>query len=269
MRIVITNDDGVAAEGIVTLTTALHRTGEHDIVVVAPAVNMSGMSAALGPIDLGSAITVAETEIAGCHAYAVAAPPALGVYSAMQGAFGPPPEIVVSGINAGLNTGKSVLHSGTVGACMTAATLGIPSMAVSVDESHPWHFDTAAEVAVLTLGWTIEHATAGSVVNVNVPGVPQSQLLGIRWAGLDRFGAVQTSSREPGEHLQFELRSSSHMPDPGSDHATVAEGYASVTLLCPVTAVALEGLAPLEPLQVARRAKAAPPVDEIVAAASH
>nr|WP_221381313.1 5'/3'-nucleotidase SurE [Actinoplanes polyasparticus] len=131
MRVLITNDDGVSAPGILALAAAV--AGSHDVVVAAPQDEASGMSAALTAVVSDGQIVVAPFELPGITAYGVAASPAYIVVLASLGVFGPPPDIVLSGINRGANAGRAVLHSGTVGAALTAANYGMRAMAVSLD----------------------------------------------------------------------------------------------------------------------------------------
>src|SRR5690242_2419956 len=157
MRILVTNDDGVDAEGIHVLASYLTKTS-HEVVVAAPDGDNSGTGAALGVLGAGAQIQVRAVELPGCdaEAWAVAGPPGLCVVAARLGAFGAPPDIVVSGINAGLNTGRAILHSGTVGAALTAQNFGAKGLAVSVAAEQPWRWDTAAGIAVEVLDLLIE-----------------------------------------------------------------------------------------------------------------
>ena len=86
---------------------------------------------------------------------AIERPPATAVYLACLGAFGDRPDVVASGINPGANTGHLVLHSGTVGAALTAAGLGVPALAVSLrwSEDGEYQWDTAGALAVPALEW--------------------------------------------------------------------------------------------------------------------
>ena len=119
------------------------------------------------------------------------------------GAFGDPPDIVVSGINAGLNTGHSVLHSGTVGAALTAQNFGSSALAVSTEPTDPWHWDTACEYAEAAISWLVANAPASTVLNLNVPGRPRDEVLGLRWAQLDRFGSVRAATYDSERGLQI------------------------------------------------------------------
>lgn len=250
MRLVVTNDDGIRAEGIAALARSLRDAG-HDVVVVAPDRDMSGMSAALRPVEIGldtRRVDLERADIDGIEGWSVPGPPALGVFAAAHGAFGGRPDGVVSGINDGLNTGRSLLHSGTVGAALTAATFSIPAMAVSIEAGHPPRWATACEMAGRGLAWLTAHPVPGTVLNLNVPDRPLAEVRGFRWAPLDRYGAVQTVGEDPAEGLTFELRSADRTATPGSDLALVEEGYATASLVRAVTAIdSTEAeLAPLE-----------------------
>ena len=134
MRLMVTNDDGITSEGLQTLVRHLART-EHDVVVIAPDSDWSGAGASLQGWD---AIADVRSELVtidgapGVEAWAVSGSPALTVMLGRLGAFGPAPDLIVSGINAGANTGNSILHSGTVGAALTAQNFGGSGLAVSV-----------------------------------------------------------------------------------------------------------------------------------------
>jgi 5'-nucleotidase len=123
------------------------------------------------------------------------------------------------------------LHSGTVGAALTAQSFGASALAVSVDVSDPWRFDTAVELAIEVLPMLLD-APARSVLNLNVPARDRADVGGIRWARLAAFGAVRAAVAEaPDGHLQFELRATGVEPPPDSDQGLVNAGFASLTTL--------------------------------------
>jgi 5'-nucleotidase len=137
MKVLVTNDDGVASPGLHALARALVDDG-FDVIVVAPDREMSGSAAAIGQVHVEKGIDAERVELPrldGVPAFAVAGPPGLCVLTARLGGFGDPPDLVVSGINPGCNTGRAVLHSGTVGAALTAANFGCRGLAVSIDVS--------------------------------------------------------------------------------------------------------------------------------------
>jgi 5'/3'-nucleotidase SurE len=162
MRILVTNDDGVASPGLWALSDALIAAG-HDVSVVAPSSERSGAGAAIGHIVPGEGVAVTPVDRPGYtgRAWALDGAPALCVLLALRSEhFGSGFEAVVSGINPGYNTGLSVIHSGTVGAALTAGNAALSAVAVSLEAQtrqvgevglvpgiHE-HWSTAADLAV-------------------------------------------------------------------------------------------------------------------------
>jgi 5'-nucleotidase len=231
MRLLVTNDDGVASPGLAALAAAMVEEG-HDVMVAAPLEDCSGSSSAIGPIAQTNGISyesVALSGAPGLEALGVDGPPALIVLLARLGGFGQPPDLVVSGINPGHNTGRSTLHSGTVGAALTAANLGISGLAVSIGEGKEFNWGTAARMAVLATRWLVD-APPTTVVNLNVPNAALSDLVGVSLARLASFGTVRTAITDAGRgRLQFELRDTDVELDPDTDTALVARGIVAVT----------------------------------------
>jgi 5'-nucleotidase len=127
VRILVTNDDGVDAPGIKALAAALVADG-HDVTVVAPSGDRSGSGAAIGKLfgtEPPEVVRHVWADLPGVPVHALDAPPATVVLGATLGAWGDPPDLVASGINPGANTGHLVIHSGTVGAALTAAGLTV------------------------------------------------------------------------------------------------------------------------------------------------
>jgi 5'-nucleotidase len=233
VRILLTNDDGIDAEGLHVLARRVASAG-HDVIVAAPSTDASGSGAALGVFHADSHIDVTQVTIADCTApaWSVSGPPGLCTLAARLGAFGPPPELVVSGINAGLNTGRAILHSGTVGAALTAQNFGAKGLAVSVQAQTPWRWDTAATVALEVLDLLVE-APPRSVLNLNVPALSRDDIKGLRWARLAAFGAVRAaiSEIESDGKLQIELRATDERLPPDTDTALCEAGYATITTI--------------------------------------
>jgi 5'-nucleotidase len=240
-RILVTNDDGVQAEGLRTLVAALvgREAGDPpwEVAVVAPAHDVSGASASLGALDEHGRVPVEQVTVEGLTVptWALHGPPGLAVLAARLGAFGPPPDVIVSGINRGPNTGRSILHSGTVGAVLTAQNFGAAGLAVSLDGvGTAAGFARAAALAVQALE-LLGRCAPGTVLNVNVPDTDR-ELRGWRWASLAPFGAVRTAVAGEGA-LQLEFRSEPDADvDPDTDAALVHAGYATVTALTGVMA---------------------------------
>ncbi|MEH0819558.1 MULTISPECIES: 5'/3'-nucleotidase SurE [unclassified Micromonospora] len=254
-RVLVTNDDGVHAPGIRALARAAYERGL-DVVVAAPEAEASGMSAALSAVTEDGRLVFRETELdglPGVPAYAVAASPAYIAVLAGLGVFGPVPDLLLSGINRGANAGHAVLHSGTVGAALTAGNNGIRALAVSLDvltaaaasagsggaaiavldsvDDESRHWSSAAELAATLLPWLAE-ADPGTVLNLNVPDLPADQVAGLRRATLAPFGQVQVSIAERGEgFVRTAVEENAVRAVPGTDIAWLADGYAAVTAI--------------------------------------
>lgn len=239
MRILITNDDGIEAPGIEALAGRAVRAGL-DVSVLAPRRQMSGTGASMGALALHEPIRVHRwrmPSLDGVPAFAAEATPAACVILSCLGAAGAPPDLVLSGVNAGLNVGSSALHSGTVGAALAAAAWGAKGLAVSTstaDGEASW--DTAAAVAVELAAWFAEDCAAGCL-NVNVPNRPRGEMAGVRWATLAPMGAIRsyiTGVTETPDSDGFEVLTDHRRTDPaaapeGSDRNLVARGYVTLT----------------------------------------
>lgn len=253
MRLLVTNDDGVRAPGIAALAGALAEAG-HEVVVAAPADDRSGASAAIGGMHADETIEFERIELDGhdglasATCYSVMASPALIVITACLGGFGPAPELVASGVNAGANTGRAILHSGTVGAALTAANFGRSGLAVSLAAGGAYRWSTAVDLAVSALAWLADEP-AGSVINLNVPNREPGALLGVRNATLATFGTVRASVVEAPGGLQIALgeddgaegEPGAHGHDTDSDTALLVAGYATLTSLSGISAVERPG----------------------------
>lgn len=233
MRALITNDDGVGSEGIRTLTEAALAAGL-EVTVAAPHEERSGASAMLSALEDDGKLLIDHTTVAGIEALGVHASPAMIVFVAVRGAFGPPPDVILSGVNHGPNTGQAVLHSGTVGAALTGVSQGRPGLAVSLIGSRPTRFDTARIATDQALAWFLEHLDEEYVLNLNVPDIPPEQLRGLKTATLASFGAVQAEIGEPGEDfVTATFHEIGEDPGAGTDVALLREGWATATALHP------------------------------------
>lgn len=231
-RLLLTNDDGIDAPGLRMLARSLAE--HHDVVVVAPATDVSGSGTGMGPLDAARPTRLDRRDLDGIEAYAIGGPPGLAVLAACLGAFGRVPDVVVSGPNAGLNTGSSIIHSGTVGAALTGRTFGAKGVAFSVAPGDRWHWDTAAAIAASVVAWVIARDEP-TTLNVNVPALPPDQIEGVRWADVDAFGhfSVATQS-DDGTSLDLDVRDRRSGSDPNSDTALCLAGHVTLTLLTPV-----------------------------------
>jgi 5'-nucleotidase len=230
-RVLITNDDGVDAPGILYLADALAT--DFDVTIAAPSRDWSGAGTGIGHFDPRAGIPMRNVHRGDHRAYALDGPPGLAVMAAALGAFGPPFDMVVSGINAGINTGQSVIHSGTVGAALTARTFGSHGLAVSLEPSDPWNWDSAAAIALAVAKWITSETRQTTAINLNLPGVPIGEVRGLREAKLDRFGYFRVAvNNESGQKLEFEMSShGDRAAEEGSDTWLLRNRYATVTSL--------------------------------------
>lgn len=233
MRALVTNDDGINSPGLHALARVA-RDADLEVLIAAPTADRSGASASLSAMEDEGRVVIHPhrvPELPDIQAVAVQAAPAFIVQAAMTGALGPPPDVVVSGINIGVNTGHAILHSGTVGAAFTAATHGRPGLAVSVAAATGPRFDTAVLAAAPALDWLCRSAGT-PVLNVNVPDCAPSAIKGLRRARLARFGAVEARVRERGEGwVTFTYADVEAEHEAGTDAALLAAGYACYTVL--------------------------------------
>lgn len=189
----VTNDDGIDSIGLHVLARAMVPFG--DVTVIAPDREFSGAGAAIGTI-WEQTPEVHDAHVEGIEtAWTVSGPPALCALYARIGAFGPPPELIVSGINPGANVGRSVYHSGTVGAALTGRNGAIPGIAVSQSvsdfgvEGQAWgeviaglRWETAAAVAAQVVDAMLaDPRPSAGVLNVNVPDLPLDEIEGWSW----------------------------------------------------------------------------------------
>jgi len=247
MRALITNDDGIDSDGIRALAqVALD--ADLETTVAAPSWDSSGAAASLTAVERDGRFLIEERELvglAGARVLSAEAAPAFIVRAAVTGAFGSPPDIVLSGINRGPNTGHAVLHSGTVGAALTAATFDLPAMAVSLDirsSSTECHWDTAVVVARVALRWLLD-AGEPRVLNVNAPNCDIAGLRGIRTTRLAAYGAVQAVVTEQGAgYVKLAYDEVAADLEPGTDATALAGCVASVTSLHAVCEDANSGL---------------------------
>jgi len=239
---VVTNDDGIGSEGLRMLAYAAVRAG-WDVVVAAPDREASGSGAAMTAVRADGEVVVERHRLPGIEtvpAYAVQAAPGFIAFTAVHGAFGRRPDYLLSGINLGPNTGRVVLHSGTVGAAMTAATYGVRAAAFSLDVSGPVdseHWRPASDVALEILP-VLRDLPTGIVLNVNIPHAPPGRIQGIRRARLAEDGAVEPSiAGATAGRLHVTLAETGKQPAPGTDSALLAAGFAVVTAIRPLCEV--------------------------------
>jgi len=173
VHILVSNDDGYRAAGISVLVEAL--ASEYEVSIVAPERNCSGASNSL-TLERGLRACQLEKNV-----YYVDGTPTDSVHLAITGLLEKEPDMVVSGINAGANMGDDVLYSGTVAAAMEGRHLGLPAIAVSMDSYTPEYFETGAKAVVQLLkDFKKVSFPANTILNINVPDIPWSEIKGFK-----------------------------------------------------------------------------------------
>jgi 5'-nucleotidase len=227
MLIMITNDDGVQSPGLLALRQALEQIAE--TVVVAPERNWSAASAArtlYDPLRIDP-VTLAD----GSDAWMCSGTPGDCVGLALLGFLERKPDLVVSGINIGLNLGNDVSYSGTVAAAREATVYGIPAIAVSLDATRESDFKPAAQVAAHIAQAAVEHDLRSEIVlNVNVPAGPVKGIVAAR-LGRRRYQDELVVRHDPRGRPYYWLGGGAPEGDlrEGTDTAAIANGFVSLT----------------------------------------
>lgn len=228
MHILLSNDDGYLAEGLVALAEALR---EHaDISVVAPDRNRS---AASNSLTLEMPLRAYDTDNGFIK---VDGTPTDCVHLAITGLLSSEPDMVFAGINHGSNLGDDVLYSGTVAAATEGRFLGLPAVAISLAGSNPSHFETAAHVAVTLLRQLVSNPLPqDTILNVNVPDVAITDLKGYQATRLGQRHKSEPviKSEDPRGRIIYWVGPPGAEQDagPGTDFYAVNAGFVSVTPL--------------------------------------
>ena len=228
MRILISNDDGVHADGLRVLVNVLATIA--DIDVVAPDRNRSGASNSL---TLSTPLRVRQLEN-GFHS--VEGTPTDCVHLALTGLFEQIPDIVVAGINEGANLGDDVLYSGTVAAAMEGRFLGLPAVAVSLVSHECKHYETAAQMAKqIVLRLKQNPLPLQTILNVNVPDVSLQEIKGFQIARLGARHKAEPAicQKDPRGKIGYWFGPPGAESDagPGTDFHAISQNFVSITPL--------------------------------------
>jgi 5'-nucleotidase len=228
MRVLVSNDDGVDAPGIRVLAERLGAVAQ--VTVVAPDRDRSGASNSL---TLDAPLRVLPM---GGGYYRVAGTPTDCVHLALAGLLDEEPDMVVSGINNSANLGDDVIYSGTVSAAMEGRFLGLPAIAVSlVTQDHKGvHYDSAAQAVLLLMRrLLIDPLPADTILNVNVPDRPWTEIEGFEVTRLGRRhrSAPCIAQTDPRGRPIWWIGPAGEVDDagPGTDFNAVQRGFVSVT----------------------------------------
>ncbi len=230
MEILITNDDGIYAEGIYALASAMRKVG--NVTVVAPDTQRSAVGHA---ITITDPLRVVEAKRNGkFFGYAASGTPADCVKLGIKAIMKKRPDLVVSGVNLGGNQAYNILYSGTVSGATEGALLGIPSMAVSLDTFvKPDFAPSAAFAAKLAVQMMKRRVPAGTLINVNVPHLPAKRIKGVRVTNQSRtcFNDWFDKRKDPHGNTYYWMTGDykPEDPDKASDLNALLDGYISVT----------------------------------------
>jgi len=228
MKILLSNDDGCHAPGLVCVRDQLRT--QHQVTVVAPDRNRSGASNSL------TILNPLRVQRHDDGTYCVDGTPTDCVHLALNGLLDERPDLVVSGINAGANLGDDTLYSGTVAAAMEGRHLGCSAIAVSTTSITAQHFETAARVTLRLLErLRSEPLPANTILNVNVPDLPWEQIEGFEVTRTGNRHAAErvVPARDPRGRQIYWIGAAGPGADcgPGTDFHAIAQRRVSITPL--------------------------------------
>ena len=226
MRILISNDDGYKADGIIQLAKSLSEIAE--VIVVAPSENKSAASSSL---TLGKPLKPIQIKK---NVYAIDATPSDCVHLALCGFIKESIDLVVTGINFGANLGDDVIYSGTVAGAIEGRFLGLPSIAMSLASWECKHFDTAGEIAKLLVAQINKAPLANNtIINVNVPDIPMTEIKGIKSTRLGNRHKSEPSIQDLKDPSLYWIGENGKEADngEGTDFHAVSNNFVSVTPL--------------------------------------
>jgi len=232
MKILVTNDDGILAEGLWTLVKELGNIAE--VIVVAPDRERSAIGTG---VTLRQPLRVRKVKptVPGVKAYAVEGTPADSVILALGNLVKGKVDIVISGINQGLNLGDDVHISGTVGAALQGYLHGFPALAISTARDNSLHMDISAKLAaLLATRITSDSLKSNVFLNVNLPNLPLEEISGAqitRLASESHINTVEEGDDDTGKYYQLIRKRLSKVTDKKTDTWAIEQGNISITPL--------------------------------------
>jgi 5'-nucleotidase len=234
MRILITNDDGILAPGIEALYQAVADLGHVD--VIAPEDAQSAVGHAISVLKPMLVRRVHVNDV--FHGWSVAGRPADCVKLAMIELLDEPPDLVLSGINAGANTGINVLYSGTIAGAMEGALYNVPAVAFSLQLSDEMDFRKAGRISRTVLDSILAaRPSPGTCLSVNIPALDQGPPRGVKCCPQAQVSWEEHYESQVDKAGQTFYWLNGRLPDhhgyPESDMAANRDGYISITPLRP------------------------------------
>ena len=228
--ILVSNDDGIDAPGLFFLVKALRRIAR--VTVVAPSIQQSAVGHA---ITVRTPLRAYEFHRDGVPlGYAVDGTPADCVKLGIRTLLKEKPDLIISGINDGLNTAVNVIYSGTVSAATEGTILGIPSVSVSLEFTPKTDFEPAARFSAKLAKFVLRQGLPkDTILNVNVPAIPTEKIKGVRYTrqGRSRWDDEFYQRKDPKNKDYYWLAGKMHVFDHEEDVDQIAlkSGYISVT----------------------------------------
>jgi 5'-nucleotidase len=232
MRVLVTNDDGIFAEGLWALVKELRNIAQ--VIVVAPIREQSAVGTA---VTLHQPLRIQKVSqiVSGVETYSVEGTPADCAILALGRLVKDKVDLVVSGINHGPNLGDDVLISGTVSAALQSYLRGFPALAISVAAADSLYLHNAAKVATLLARKFDFGALSPSVLlNVNLPSVPLAEIKGVKvtqLAGKTHIDTVEESNNGRGQYYWLVRQKTNRITDSQTDVWAVERGNISITPL--------------------------------------
>lgn len=230
--ILLTNDDGIHAEGLRFLRMAAEGLGQ--VHVVAPIAEQSAVGHSISLYDPIKVLEVMKDGV--LYGHGISGTPADSVKLAVHSILPHPPALVISGINNGANLGINVLYSGTVSAATEAAILGIPALAVSIAQKKDPPFRWALPHIKTMVQWILTKGLPpGLALNMNIPALPPAKVRGLRVTrqGVSRFRETFEEREDPRGNRYYWLSGQATADEEShdTDVYAVREGFVSVTPL--------------------------------------
>lgn len=236
MRIVLANDDGINAPGLLAARQALEKVG--DVLTVAPDRDRSGVARS---ITFDSPLQVEKREMAdGAVGYACSGTPVDCVRLVSLGLMDFEPDVVVAGINHGENLGDDITYSGTVAAAFEGIVVGVPAIAVSLVTKRSWHregensklhFEPVAEFAARLAGVAAESLPPERILNVNAPNLPEVNGARVSRLGRRLYTDELIEVKDSNGSVTYDIYNNppGHYQEEGTDFAAIERGEISVT----------------------------------------
>ena len=227
MNILLTNDDGISSDGLQKLAESLRSRGKHKVSVIAPDFNRSGISHALSILNGPVKLSQIDENTWSCSGY-----PAECVILGLRGVLSSQPDIVISGINKGVNLGTDIIYSGTAAAARQASFAGIPALALSLEAKKDFNWDMATSWAVDHLDELLSYWSENSFVNVNIPNSPGGPSgINVTWPAIKVYKdkLLEMTTQDGDRFFFLEAGEENIVYETGSDCDVLSRNFVSIS----------------------------------------